>query len=68
MTLVEVSDCVLVSNDSGARAHLRVNGPVAADEWDVELCDGEWAWIRGVVVETVHVYVDATSGVRVVAW
>ena len=68
LTLSRPSDCVLVSNNSGVGFFVRLNGAVSAVAYDFYLADGERVWIRDVLVATVHVHGNATSGLRVVFW
>jgi hypothetical protein len=68
LTLADASDCVLMTNYSGQSCLVRLNGHVAADEYDFKLVDGERAWIRDVRVEYVRVLVNAVAGIRVVYW
>ncbi len=68
LTLADPSSCVLISNNSGVSFYLRLNGAVSATVYDLVLANAERVWIRDVRCETVHVYGNATSGLRVVYW
>jgi len=63
---------VIINNDSGQDAYFKFNDAssptVSATVYDVSLADGEKFAQDGGVVTNVSVYVDATSGVRVVGW
>ena len=68
LTLADPSSCVLISNISGVSFYIRLNGAVSTTVYDLVLADAERVWIRDVRCETVHVYGNATSGLRVVYW
>lgn len=68
LTLVEPSDQVMITNDSAVTAYVRLNGAVSASVYDFVLSAGDAEWVEGVKIETVHVYMNATAGLRVVAW
>ena len=68
LALARPSDCVLISNNSGVSFYIRLNGAVSTSVYDLVLADAERVWIRDVRVESVHVYGNATSGLRVVYW
>ena len=68
LTLTPPSSDVLISNLSGVPFYVRINAEVSASVYDFMVQDGERAWITDVMVETVHVYGNATSGLNVVGW
>lgn len=68
MTLADPSACVLISNNSGVSFYIRLNGAVSTSVYDLVLANAERVWIRDVRVETVHVYGNATSGLKVAYW
>ena len=68
LTLADPSSQVLISNHGAVQAYVRINGPCNASTHDMILGVGDRAWIEDVVIETVHVYMNATSGIRVVYW
>ena len=69
MTLPHTSAQVIISNDENTKkAYVRLNGPVSPTVYDFVLAAGERAFITDIEVSTVHVYTDATAGLRVVCW
>lgn len=69
LTLARPSDQVLISNEENAvKAYVRLNGAVSPTVYDFVLAAGERVVVSDVRVETVHVYTNSTTGVRVVAW
>ena len=68
LTLADPSSCVLIDNHSGETANIRLNGAATNTIFDLQLADGERAWITDIVVKTIHVYVNATSGIHAVYW
>lgn len=68
LALESPSSQVLISNNAAAACYVRINGAVSTTVYDAILAAGDRMWVEEVVVETVHVYVNATSGVRVVYW
>lgn len=68
LTLAMESASVLITNISGQTAYIRLNGAVSTTVYDFVLANNSRVWIDGIWISTVHVYVAATSGVRVVYW
>ena len=68
LTLADKSAMVMITNSSAVPAYLRLNGAVSTTVYDLLLGAGERAWVEDVEVATVHVYMNATSGLRVVYW
>ena len=69
LTLPHTSAQVIISNDENTKkAYIRLNGPVSPTVYDFVLRAGDCAFITDVAVNTVHVYTDATAGLRVVCW
>ena len=68
LTLADPSAQVMLTNNSSVTAYVRLNGAVSTSVYDFVLYSGDRAWIEDVVVRSVHVYMNATSGLRVVYW
>ena len=68
LTLAAPSAQVMISNDSAVPAYVRLNGAVSSTVYDFVLAAGDRAYVEDVVVATVHVYMNATSGLRVACW
>lgn len=68
LTLARASDCVLISNNSAVDAYIRLNGAVSPTVYDIILAPDERAWITNIVITTVHVYANTTSGIKAVYW
>jgi len=69
LTLTDASHQVLVTNSAAVVAYLRLNSAtVSASVYDFFLLPGDEEWIEDVEVKTVGVYMNATSGLRVVYW
>jgi len=68
LTLADSSACALVTNISGVDFYIRINGAVSATVYDFILAHNQRVWITDISIATVHVYGNATSGLRVVYW
>ena len=68
LALADASSQVMITNDSSVTAYVRLNGAVSTSVYDFLLYSGDRAWIEDVVIRSVHVYMNATSGLRVVYW
>lgn len=68
LTLPNASSQVVITNASAVPAYIRLNGAVSTTLHDFILAAGGRAYVEDVMVETVHVYMDATAGLRVVYW
>lgn len=69
LTLTDASHQVLISNTSAVVAYVRLNSAtVSATVYDFFLLPGDEEAIEDVEVKTVGVYMNATSGLRVIYW
>jgi len=68
LALADPSAQVMITNDAAVTAYVRLNGAVSTSVYDFVLYSGDRAWVEDVVVRSVHVYMNATSGLRVVYW
>jgi len=68
LTLAEPSNCVLISNNSGATFYIAINQTASPTSYDFILGDQGRAWITDIVVQTIHVYGNATDNLRVIHW
>ena len=68
LTLADPSAQVMISNHSAVQAYIRLNAAVSHSLYDFILGVGDRAFISDVITQTVHVYMNATAGLRVVYW